>query len=209
MSGRSRPSEAVFRRILECSIPVAAWGGKVRHEAVRSAHRAAWDCSMLKGSESWIHRFHLEPTLGRKARMLVSSTEPPDQVGAAVSQMLAAADPAQAAAFSLALYPAAASGKLPMISSEAAADLGRIGQKALSVWGEITWQERHSEQGTQHPEFVKADEVLAPLPEARRRRAEQLFAYLMVEKIIPASYSKLERDFDECVREIAPLAASV
>ena len=110
----------------------------------------------------------------------------------AIEQLLANEPKERAAAFALAAYPAAVAGHLP-IGAEAVNDLGRLAQPMLTVNGEISWQERLSEQGTTHPELANyrdgasasrrraprtcpATPLLLPRQQARRRQAARVRA---------------------------------
>jgi len=105
----------------------------------------------------------------------------------------------RAAAFALAAYPAAVAGQLP-IGAEAVNDLGRIAQPMLTVNGEISWQERLSEQGTTHPELASYATVLQRLGAARRERAQQLLYFCLVNKLTVAKPRELEQEFHRCVQ---------
>jgi MoxR-like ATPase len=105
--------ETVCRQVLRASIPQACWGVKVSAEVIAAAHRAAWESASDKGPR-WIHRFHAEHRLARKLEILLAECRSPDDGTQAIAQFIASESRERAAAFSFAIYPAAAMGKLPI-----------------------------------------------------------------------------------------------
>jgi hypothetical protein len=166
---------------------------------VTAAHRLAWNATMLSGRDQWLHHFHLQRPLDRKAQLLLDACPDPDTGTLAIEQLLANESRERAAAFALAAYPAAAAGQLS-IGAEAVNDLGRVAQPMLTVNGEIGWQERTSQQGTTHPELATYATMLRHLSDARRERAQQLFYFCLVNKITIANPRELEQEFHQCVQ---------
>jgi MoxR-like ATPase len=194
----NRACETLFRRVLEASLPHRAWGASPEAEKVAAAHRLAWDSTMLGGRDRWLHHFHLQRPLDRKATLLLEACPDPDTGTLAIEQLLANESKERAVAFALAAYPAAVAGRLP-IGAEAVNDLGRIAQPALTVDGEIRWQERLSEQNSTHPELAQYASVLSRLGSARRERATQLFYFCVVGKLTIAKPREFEQEFHRCV----------
>ena len=193
-------SDAVlFHQVLQCSLPQRAWGEPPDPDKILAAHRLAWDAVMLSGNDLWVHRFHLERALDRKARLLIEHCPDPDTGTLAVEQLLANEPKERAAAFALAAYPAAALGRLP-IGAEGVNDIGRAALQLLTVDGRITWQERQGETDSTHPELAAYGPVLRRLGSARRDRARQLFYYCVLNKISVTNARDLEQEFDRCVR---------
>jgi hypothetical protein len=154
---------------------------------------------MLQGRDQWLHHFHLQHALDRKAQLLLEACPDPDTGTLAVEQLLANESKERAAAFALAAYPAAVAGQLP-IGSEAVNDLGRIAQPMLTVNGEISWQESNSQHGTTHPELATFATVLERLGAARRERAQQLLYFCLVNKLTVAKPREFEQEFYRCVQ---------
>ncbi|MCB8933061.1 MAG: MoxR family ATPase [Fimbriimonadaceae bacterium] len=190
--------ETVFRAILRASIPHRAWGAEPSAEHVLAAHRLAWDSACLKGTRRWIHEFHLEKRLPKKVARLLGAAPDADSGTLALCQCLATERPARAAVLAFALFPAAVQGKLP-IGAEAVNDLGKLAQPLLQVNADISWQERLSESGTQHPEFARLAPLLAKLGGARQRRARQLFYWAIANGVALEDPEGLERDLEACV----------
>lgn len=202
VSGKE-PDSALFHLVLGCSLPQVAWGDEPREEAVAAAHRAAWDSSMTTGDQKWIHEFHQEGSLANKIRMLFQGCPSPDAGSAAVAQMIASERPERAAAFAMALFPAAASGRVPGIGSEGISDLGRVAQPIFAVHREVTWHQKYSAKDTTHPEIALGQRLLPTLSWRRRERARQLFAHLVVADIWPDDHIAIERELEGCVRAVA------
>jgi MoxR-like ATPase len=194
-----RACEALFRTVLDASLPQRAWGAAPDADKVAAAHRLAWDATMLRGRDKWLHLFHLERRLDRKAQLLLEECPDADTGTLAVEQLLANEPKERGAAFALAAYPAAVAGRLP-IGAEAVNDLGRVAQPMLTVDGEIGWQERLSEKNTTHPELAAFATVLDRLGNARRERGRQLLYFCLVHKIPVAQPRELEQEFDRCVQ---------
>ena len=191
-------SEALYQSILECSLPQRAWGDAPEPAKVHAAHRLAWGVAMNAGGEKWLHSFHFEKRLDMKALLLLKKCPSRDIGTLAIEQLLANETRSRAAAFAFAAFPAAAAGRLP-IGAEAVNDLGRTAQGLLTVDGELTWQERISEQGTQHPQLPKVAKVLAGLKGPRLARARQLLHWCLLNNCVPRSASALEEEFNACV----------
>jgi MoxR-like ATPase len=191
--------DALFRTVLDASLPQRAWGATPDAEKVAAAHRLAWDAAVLKGRDRWLHNFHLQRSLDRKARLLLDDCPDPDTGTVAVEQLLANEPRERAAAFALAAYPAAAAGRLA-IGAEAVNDLGRVAHPLLTVDGQVGWQERLSEQGTTHPDLAVYTRVLNRLGPARRERARQLFYFCLVNHVNIATPLEFEREFHRCVQ---------
>jgi len=192
-----RASSAVFRSVLECSLPHPTWGQSVEPAVIAAAHRAAWDASREAGG-AWIHAFLAEPRLDRKLEVLLEQCEQPDEGSQAIAQLISSASPDRAAAFAFAVYPAALAGKMP-IGAEGVNDLAKIAVPILDVEGEIAWQERLSEQGTSHPAIAEIAKVLAPLADGRLARAKQFLTACLLRNIRVTAAVELEQQMDACV----------
>ena len=105
------PCDALFRTVLDASLPQRAWGATPDADKVAAAHRLAWDATMLQGRDRWLHHFHLQRALDRKAQLLLEACPDPDTGTLAVEQLLANEPKERAAAFALAAYPAAVAGQ--------------------------------------------------------------------------------------------------
>jgi len=192
-----RSSSAVFRSVLECSLPHATWGQAVEPAVIAAAHRAAWDASRATGG-AWIHAFLAEPRLDRKLQVLFEQCEQPDEGSQAIAQLIANEKPDRAAAFAFAVYPAALAGKLP-IGAEGVNDLAKLAVPLMDVEGEIAWQERLNEQGTSHPAIAQLAKVLAPLADGRLARAKQFLTACLVRGVNVSAATELEQQLDACV----------
>jgi MoxR-like ATPase len=191
-----------FRTVLEASLPHRTWGEPPPPDKVLAAHRLAWDAAMLTGEKQWVHRFHLEHSLAGKVKLLRDTCPGPDAGTLAVEQLLANESKERAAAFALAVYPAALAGAL-RIGAEGINDLGRLASQILSVDGEISWQERLSDANSIAPEYARIGPVLAQLKGSRLERARQLFYWCLINKVSVEKPLELEADFDAGVRTLA------
>jgi MoxR-like ATPase len=189
--------ESVFREVLKASLPHSTWGQLVEGAVIEAAHRVAWDANFLTGVEQWVHRFHAEARLDGKIRFLFEAPTP-DASSQAISECIGSLSPERAAAFCLALYPAASKG-LGGFGAEGVHDLGKVAMPILSVDGEVSWRERLSDSGSRHPEFVRFTQVIDALTAGRKARAKQLFCHFLVKKIIPQDPAALEKEFDQAV----------
>jgi hypothetical protein len=166
---------------------------------VVAAHRLAWGATMTNARDRWVHTFHLERALDRKARLLLDDCPDADTGTLVVEQLLANEPKHRAAAFALAAYPAAVAGRLP-IGAEGVNDLGRLAQPLLTVDGQISWQERHSDKNSTHPDVASYAPVLARLGAARRERAQQLFYFCIANAHTIANPREFEQEFHRCVQ---------
>ena len=204
----SATDDGLFKQILFASLPHCAWCEDLPKEKIEAAHRAAWELSFSEGDRKWIHEFHLEPSLAKKAEMLLASCPSPDVGSSAVAQMMVSERKDRAAAFAMALYPAAACGRIPNLSAEGTADLGRTAQEVLSVDESICWYEPNRDIEGIHPGVLRTSEYLRSLDGARCERASQLFDYLIVNNIVPEDLETIESELEGCVRAVAKRAVS-
>ena len=195
----SRAGDALFRTVLEASLPQRAWGATPDADKVAAAHRLAWDATMTTGVGRWVHRFHLERALDRKAHLLLQECPDRDTGTLVVEQLLANEPKPRAAAFALAAYPASVAGRLP-IGAEGVNDLGRFAQPLLTVNAEISWHERLSTSNSTHPELATYAPVLSRLGAARRERAQQLFYFCIANNLTVADPREFEQEFHRCVQ---------
>ena len=195
-------SEELYESLLSCTLPHQSWGVTVPRDVVRLVHRLAWDASMLTGARKWIQIFHLESSLAAKLALLLEECPDPETGTQAVNELLGRERGERAAAFALALYPAAARGLTTMIGSEGVNDLGKFALPILEVSGEVSWQERNSESDTTHPEIARYARVLRRLSGPRLARARQLFDYCLVRNLRPEEPAALESELDACVEAV-------
>ena len=194
-----RPSSNLFRSVLDCSLPHSTWGQKIEVALVASAHRVGWEASR-ESAGAWIHAFLAEPHLPRKLQLLLDQCTDADEGSQAVAQLIANEAPDRAAAFAFATYPAALAGTLPMIGAEGVNDLARLAVPLLDIAGELSWQERLSEQNSSHPMISAIGQVLAPLRDNRHARAKQFLTACVVKQIALKEPAWLEQQLDECVQ---------
>lgn len=195
-------SNRLFLQVLRASLPQRAWGEQPAEAAIAAAHRLAWDSAALDGKERWIHLFHLERDLARKAELLLHKCPDPDTGTLAVEQMLARESPVRVATFALAAYPAAVAGRLA-IGAEALQDLGRLAQELFTVEGEISWREPAKTPSQFPPHIASCAKLLEDLPPARSARARQLFDYARLRNLEIRDPTRLEAELDRCVRVFA------
>jgi len=192
-----RLSEGLCRLLLQSSLPHACWGEKPPREAVVAAHRLAWDI-VRDAERSWLPAFLAEGALSRKLEILLDNCRSADEGTQAVAELLAMSPPDRAAGFAFAVYPAAASGKLP-IGAEGVNDLGKRASPFLSASGLISWAERLAEKDTDHPDLVRYAAALDGLTGGRAERAKQFFNGCLVRKCKVADPASLESEIQECV----------
>ncbi|NLH77856.1 MAG: MoxR family ATPase [Acidobacteria bacterium] len=190
-------SERQCKLLLRASLPHACWGETPSREAVAAAHRLAWDV-VRDSDRRWLPAFLAEGSLPRKLEILLDNCQSPDEGTQAVAELLAMSPPDRAAAFAFAVYPAAASGKLP-VGAEGVNDLGKRASPFLSASGLISWAERLAEKDTDHPDLVRYAAALAGLTGGRAERAKQFFNGCLVRKCKVADPASLESEIQQCV----------
>ena len=191
-------NERLFREVFRCSLPHIAWGETPSAAAVEAAHQQAWVACMAEDEERWVHLFHMEQSLAKKIEILLEHCPSQDAGTVAVEQLIANESPVRAAAFSLATYPAAVEGKLP-VGAEGVADLGRLASELLTIDGKISWSERISTMTTEHPQLVRTGQVMRQLQGARLARARQLFYWCLVNEHPIDAPEAFEAEFNDCV----------
>ena len=193
--------EGLFLLTLTCTIPHSAWGQGPDESVVLSAHKVAWDDAFLKGREKWLNNFLLKKSLSERVGKLLEECPDLDTATLAVTRTLAGQEPEDKAAFAFALYPLTLENE-NLVGKEGINELGKIAQDIVDVEGELSWQERMVEKGTNHPEHSRLSKVLSGLEGKRRERASQLFYYLLVNKITLQNPEAYEEEFNQCIRVI-------
>jgi MoxR-like ATPase len=194
-----KPSSGLFRLVLESSLPHLTWGARPSPGPIAAAHRLAWDTAAAT-KDRWIHAFLREPSLHGKLTILLDECRSLDSGSQAVAQLVAAEPPERAAAFAFAVYPAAVLGKLP-IGTEGLNDLAKLATPVLDVNGVVSWSERLSHTGKNHPELGPFAKVLdlADVTGGRAERAAQFFSWCLVAEVSPADPRGLEFEIAGCV----------
>lgn len=195
-------TEEVAQSISRAALPQPAWGENVSPETVAAAHRLAWDAATLEGDEQWVHRFLIAGRLAEKVCLLRDNCPDPDTGSVAVEQLLAHESRERAAAFALAVFPAAVEGAF-VLGAEGIADLGRIAGPLLRVHAEVTWREPNSgPRQSVHPDRARYQRLLGALSGARAERARQLFFWCIVNKVTATDPEALEAELNDCVEAV-------
>ena len=195
---RGKVDEGLFLLALTCSIPHSAWGQEPDETVVRSVHRTAWDAAFARGREKWLNDLLLRRSLSERVKKLLEECPDPDTGTLAVTRTLAAQAPEERAAFAFALYPVTLEME-GLVGKEGINELGKIAKDILDVEGEISWQQRHREQSSNHPEHSRLSKTLAGLKGKRRERACQLFYYLLVNNLTLQNPDTYEKEFNLCI----------
>ena len=188
----------LFKRVLGCSLPHVAWGEPVRGEAVAAVHRIAWDHAG-QADGSWIHDFMAARKLPKKLEILLERCASPDEGTQAIARFLSSARPEQAAAFALAVYPAAVMEKLP-VGADGVNELGKVAGPVLSVDGEVSWSKNLGNGIQSHPDFDRYARVIAQKRGGRRERAKQFFDWCLVQQVKPEDPAAIESQIEACVK---------
>ncbi|HIL70153.1 MAG TPA: MoxR family ATPase [Verrucomicrobia bacterium] len=193
-----RMNESDFKLVLDWSLPHRAWGVSPKDVVLKAVHRSAWECAFLNGNRMWLNQLHLESRIDKRIAKIIKSCPDSDTGTLAVTQTLSILSGDQCAAFAFALYPVATSGQLE-IGREGISELSKIASKVIDVKGEISWQERLNETGTNHPDFNRYSRVLSSCRGKRRERAQQLFHHLLVTNTSCENAKDLEANFHQCI----------
>ena len=199
-----RATEDTFRHVLECS-PAPPRLGRAA-DAVQAPRRAPAGLGGQPG------RGHGALAARLPAPGVIAGQGPPAgrdlplaghrQPGGGAAARPGSRD--QAAAFALAVYPAALAGALP-IGAEGLADLGRLAGELLEVDGELAWSAHLKE----HPELTRLAKVLDPLePAARKQRARQLFYWAVLKGVRIPRPGAFEKELHATVEYLAGRVAA-
>jgi MoxR-like ATPase len=195
-------TEAVASAITAVSLPQPAWGERVAPETLAAAHQLAWQAATLEGDAQWLHRFLMAGPLAEKAKLLHESCPDPDTGSLAVEQLLASETRERAAAFALALYPAAVEGAF-CLGAEGVADLARLAGPMLRIHTKVSWREPGSgPRLAAHPDRTRFQRVIGALRGARAARARQLLYWCVVHRVPVADPEGLEKELEACVRVV-------
>ena len=196
----SRATDTLFRKVLEASLPQRAWGAAPDADKVVAAHRLAWAATMTQGRDRWVHGFHLERALDRKARLLLD--ELPGHRHRHAGGGAAAGERAEGARRRVRARRLSRRGgrtpahrrrgrERPRPVRAASAHRGRRDQLAGAS---VRARTRHTRK------LAAYAPVLSRLGAARRERAQQLFYFCIVNNLTVANPREFEQEFHRCVQ---------
>lgn len=202
-----KPDGPTFKLGLRQSLPQPAWGAEVADSVIHAAHKNAWGIAAGGEEGRWLQQVLDEPDVAKRCRLILDAAPSPAMAATAIRQSLLQLEPALAAVFSLALFPAAQR-RLGAVGEEGLAALAAHAAKVLEVRGELQWQIPLQGTAAQHPhqELTACAVVLDRLPPKRRERARQLFYHCLVERIALPDPAALERRLDAAIRAVRPFA---
>jgi len=185
---------------LTWSLPHRAWGQTIQADVLRGVHRTAWDAAFGSGDEAWLNQVLIEPKMHLRVRQILNKAPSPGLAGIAIIQSLNQLSAIDALAFAFALYPATLEGALN-ISREGVQALAKRCHHVVDVQGELKWRGCEG-SNRPHPEVDKFNKVLSRYRGGRRRRAEQLFYGLLLDRQYPKALPSVEIAFNACVGEV-------
>jgi MoxR-like ATPase len=190
-----------FKLALQWSLPHRAFGLCPIQQTIEAIHKTVWEVTLLTGPDRWLAEFHHERDLSKKLALLVEHAPDTDTGSLAVTQLLALESKERAAAFAFATYPAAVEGTLP-IGAEAINDIGVIANEVMHVDKKARVKQAYWQPSRESPKNT-IQKVLLRLKEDRKKRAEQLFTYLLSIDSVPADAEKLEEEIESCVQYLS------
>ncbi|MGV8963788.1 MAG: AAA family ATPase [Candidatus Saccharimonadaceae bacterium] len=201
----------LYKLALRWSLPHRAWKGAVPEHVIDSVH-AEVTRIVFSGTaaDRWISEFLLSHSMADKLSRLFETDADMDTKSLAVIQMLARGSQASAAAFSFCAFPLLSEGKL--LNEEAMNEMAGITRGILDINGKLEWREATSQTGSIHPSWSACLQVLDKLPLfdlKRKKRARQLFLYLLTQGEAIDEPSFLEDELNDCFQCAKKHAATI
>ena len=99
-----------------------------------------------------------------------------------------------------------------MLNEEALNELARSAKGILKVDGELKWRENYHDSGSNHPSLSVCMQTINKIPdteEGRKKRARQLFLYLITQNIDIPEPDFVEEEMNNCFNTVKKYAAQL
>jgi MoxR-like ATPase len=164
------------------SIPQRAWKGHIPEHIIDLAHSECMrQIAHSDPKDRWLQEFLRTDSLKRKTSMLVEESMAKEVKSIALIQFLHNGSPLDTSVFAFATQPLIQS--LEIVDDEALAELTKKATSVLHIDGEMKWRALNHRTNSVHPQWSECVNYLSKLGEndgGRRRRAKQLFLYLII-----------------------------
>ncbi len=203
--------KTLYKLVLRCSLPHRAWKGPIPEHIIDAVHAEAARLAFSGSAKDlWISEFLLAGNLKDKVPKLFDETIDIDTKSLAVIQLLAREQKANAAIFSFCTYPIVS--EYLMLNEEALNELARSAKGILKVDGELKWRESYHDSGSNHPCWTVCMQTINKMPDAdesRKKRARQLFLYLITQNIAIPEPDFVEEEMNNCFNTVKTYAAQL
>ena len=202
----------IFKLGFTWSIPHRAYKkiGDARH-VIDAVHQAAFSLAFASGKQDrWLHEFNLKKKLPEKIGMLFTKNISVEYKSIAVIQFLHNASVKDKAIFAFTILPLFK--EMAVVNSEALNDLSAIAVKLLHVEGTLEWNDYNNANNTNHPKWSECAKYIAALPERalqRKKRAKQLFLYLILNEQDVSGPRLIETQLEDCFTKIQSHAREI
>lgn len=208
---RADERKKLYKLALSWSLPHRAWKDAVPGHVIDSVHAEAVRLAFsVVPAERWISEFLMTSSLENRISQLFENKIDPDTKSLAVIQMLAGESKARAAVFSFSVFPLFSQGTF--LNEEAYNELARIANGILNIDGKLEWRESIHDKNTIHPNWSACLQVLKKLPDgntSRKKRARQLFLYLLTQNETIAEPAFLEEELNSCFLRVRKYAHDI
>jgi hypothetical protein len=186
---------------LQWSLPHRAYKKmKDANHIIETVHESALCVAIeSKKDERWLLDFKICNSITRKLDMLLDDNIPTEIKSIAIIQCMHNAEWKEKAILAFATQPFFA-GK-QTITQEALNALTEVATKLFYVDGALKWIKNDTMNDTMHPLWSECAKYISNMPfhwHNRKKRAKQLFLYLIMNKSSIENIAAIEQDLEDC-----------
>jgi MoxR-like ATPase len=208
-SGNTLERGELFKLALTWSLPQRAWKGSIPQHTIDAVHAEAFRLALRNDKNAiWASDFMQKTAIRDKVHMLFREKCDSDTRSLAVLQFLHHGLPWQTAAFAFTAFPLIE--KMQILNADALQEVAGKAIEVLHVNGKLSWTEYLSKPGNgPHPQLSECQKYVSALPKrdtGRKKRALQLFLYLLTKHIEMPEAQFVETDMHACFLELQKIA---
>ena len=201
----------LYKLALRWSLPHRAWKDAVPEHILDSVNAEAARLA-FSGSpqELWISEFLLTSSLEDRISKLFETIVGSDTKSLAVIQMIARESKVISAVFSFCVFPLVS--QYALLNEEALNELARMAKGILKIDGKLEWHENFSDKNSIHPSWSACLHTINKIPGAeanRKKRARQLFLYLLTQNLTIPEPDLLEDELNRCFNIVKKYAGQL
>jgi len=186
---------------LQWSLPHRAYKKmKDANHIIETVHESALCVAIeSKKDERWLLDFKICNSITRKLDMLLDDNIPTEIKSIAIIQCMHNAEWKEKAILAFATQPFFAEKKT--ITQEALNALTEVATKLFYVDGALKWIKNDTMNDTMHPLWSECAKYISNMPfhwNNRKKRAKQLFLYLIMNKSSIENIAAIEQDLEDC-----------
>jgi MoxR-like ATPase len=205
-SGKSDKERShIFKLGFRWSLPHRAYKNmKDAGHVIDSVHQSAISLAFEScRDDRWLLEFSQCSSVSGKIGMLLNDKRSTEYKSIATIQLLQKSSFRDSALFAFSTQPYFKEKEI--LHDEAMNALSEMATRLFHVHGDLEWTTQQDVNNSTHPKWSECAKYLAGIPESesnRRNRLNQLFLYLVMNKVEIGDHALLEQEFNDCLTQI-------